>query len=164
MHISRLLSNNRNKQRGIATIEAAIVLPLLVLFLLILFDFGRVMYAAVTTTNAARAGAGYGAQHVGTIIDAAGIKTAALQDATDLPVDASNAESVIVSSQRICRCAGSTSNVSCETLPCSGDIEQYVEVTANRTFTTLVPYPGIPEEIEITRSATMSCKVIWLFV
>lgn len=158
MYINRLFSSNRNKQQGMATIETAIVLPLLVLFLLIVLDFGRVMYTAITTTNAARAGAGYGAQHVGTIIDKAGIKTAALQDATDLPADASNAESVAISSQRICRCAEDSSNVSCETLPCSGDIEQYVEVTASRTFTTLVPYPGIPEEIEIIRSATMRVK------
>lgn len=158
MYINTSFSNTRNKQQGIASIETLIVLPLLVLCVLIVLDFGRVMYTAITTTNAARSGAGYGAQHVGTIIDKAGIKTAALKDATNLPVDASNAESVIVSSERICRCAGDSSNVSCETLPCSGDIEQYVKVTANRTFTTLVPYPGVPKEIDITRSATMRVK------
>ena len=48
-------------RRGSVTLEFALVLPLLVTVMLLCVDFGRFAYVYVSVTNAARAGAGYGA-------------------------------------------------------------------------------------------------------
>lgn len=51
------------RRRGAAAIEFAIVLPMLMLLLLGGADFGRCFHSAMAITNAARAGAEYGAMH-----------------------------------------------------------------------------------------------------
>jgi hypothetical protein len=47
----------KQHSRGQALAEFALVLPLLVLLLMAIFDFGRLIYAYNTVSNAARAGA-----------------------------------------------------------------------------------------------------------
>lgn len=51
------------RRRGAAAIEFAVVLPMLMLMLLGGADFGRCFHSAMAITNAARAGAEYGAMH-----------------------------------------------------------------------------------------------------
>ncbi len=53
------------KEKGQSLVELAIILPLLLLILLGIIDFGRVFYSYVTITNASREGARYGALHPG---------------------------------------------------------------------------------------------------
>lgn len=48
------------KQKGQSLVELAIMLPILLIILLGIVDFGRVFYAYVTITNASREGARYG--------------------------------------------------------------------------------------------------------
>ncbi|MBI5955396.1 MAG: pilus assembly protein [Chloroflexi bacterium] len=48
-------------QRGQSLVELALALPILMLVLLIVVDFGRAFYAYVTVTNASREGARYAA-------------------------------------------------------------------------------------------------------
>lgn len=55
------------KEKGQGLVELAIILPLLLIILLGIIDFGRVFYAYVTVTNASREGARYGALHPGWI-------------------------------------------------------------------------------------------------
>jgi Flp pilus assembly protein TadG len=50
-------------RRGMATVEMAIVLPVLLLLALACADFGRVVHGFVTVANAARCGAEYGSMH-----------------------------------------------------------------------------------------------------
>ena len=50
---------------GAALVEMAVVMPLLLLMVLGVGDFGRVHYRAITLSHAARAGAAYGAQGSG---------------------------------------------------------------------------------------------------
>ncbi|NQZ91940.1 MAG: pilus assembly protein [Moritella sp.] len=143
-------------QQGIIAIEALIVLPIMFLILFTILDFGRLMNASITTTNAARTAAGYGAQDTSHAIDYTGMKSAAFADAINLNIDAYNTSPVIVTTERICRCVGMGSNVSCaSTASCSSGIEVYVESTATRDFRTLVPYPLIPSSVQLTRSATI---------
>ena len=54
---------NRPQTRGQALIEMAIILPLLLLFVLMAIDLGRVFFGWVGLTNAARIGASYAAAH-----------------------------------------------------------------------------------------------------
>jgi Flp pilus assembly protein TadG len=50
-------------RRGLAAVELAIVLPLLLLLALACTDFGRVIHGFITVGNAARCGAEYGSMH-----------------------------------------------------------------------------------------------------
>ena len=53
------LRRTRNDQRGADLVELALMLPLLLLVLLGVADFGRAMHTYITITNAAREGARY---------------------------------------------------------------------------------------------------------
>jgi Flp pilus assembly protein TadG len=54
------------EQSGQSLVELALALPVLLLILLGLADFGRAFYYTTTIANAARAGAEFGATHAGT--------------------------------------------------------------------------------------------------
>ncbi|MFT4471609.1 TadE/TadG family type IV pilus assembly protein [Arthrobacter sulfonylureivorans] len=54
---------SRNSERGAAAVEMAIVLPLLVLILMGIMEFGRVFYVQISLSHAAREGARYAAIH-----------------------------------------------------------------------------------------------------
>ena len=60
-HIFR--SSSRRHSRGQALVEFAIILPVLLLFVLMAIDFGRVFFGWVGLNNAARIGASYAATH-----------------------------------------------------------------------------------------------------
>lgn len=139
------------KERGAQLVEMAILTPFLVFVLLGATDFARVSYHAITLANAARAGAQFATQS-----SAAAKNTVAIQTAAEL--EAANIGTISVSSSLDCRCPGSAAVVACTPAPaCSGGAvkELYVNVTASRTFTTLVTWPGIPSPIALSRTSTM---------
>jgi Flp pilus assembly protein TadG len=125
----------------------AVAMPLLVLMVLGVGDFGRVLYTAITLSHAARAGAAYGAQSNGHTGDSAGIQQAAEEEAQDIGT-------IGVTSQRVCECTGG-SPVSCTTASCGsyGAPRAFVEVTTTQTYATLIAYPGIPATVPLTRTA-----------
>lgn len=53
----------RKKEKGQSLVEMALLLPVLLLMLLGLLDFGRVYYAMVAMNDAAQEGAAYAAMH-----------------------------------------------------------------------------------------------------
>jgi Flp pilus assembly protein TadG len=75
MHFQR-----RRNERGANIVEAAIVIPLLVLLLIGVVDFGRAYFAYITIINAAREGANWGVLHPAT--EACGKALAEAQDLT----------------------------------------------------------------------------------
>ena len=148
--------------RGVSVTELALVLPLsLVLFIGIL-DFGRVYYSAIAVSHAARAGVQYGAQDNVKSGDFAGMR----QAASDALGDVSN---FTVTACRYCRCADGTGTCTscnasadgCSTgsgclSTCSSAAPQvFVQVTVDKVFTTLFPYPGLPSTADLNRRATM---------
>ena len=157
--IQRLLKvRSKRGQRGITTVEMVVATPLLVLLMLGAVDFGRVMYAGMTAANAARAGAGYGAQTDGTAAHYDGMISSALGDATNLSIDAYNLEHVVVTPRRFCRCVGGSGEVDCINHGCAEAPEVYVEVTAVRDFHTVVPYPLIPNSLQLSRTAIIRVR------
>ena len=56
--------NGRHRQKGQNLVELALVLPLLLLLLAGIVDFGRAFYGFIALENAAREGARYAAAHV----------------------------------------------------------------------------------------------------
>jgi Flp pilus assembly protein TadG len=138
--------SRRNTERGTVAVELAIALVFLFLLAFGITDFGRVFYWGITLDGAARAGVGYGVQNNGVAGDTAGIEQAAKNEAEDIG-------EITVSSSRTCKCPSGTT-ISC-TAACPGSAvpEVYVQVTASTTFNTLVSYPGIPNEIALSRTA-----------
>jgi Flp pilus assembly protein TadG len=120
---------------GIAVVELAVLLPLLALLFVIAIDFARIYYCSLSLTNSARAGALY-ASDPSTAAESpfASVQAAALSDLTNL-----NPQPTITS----------TSGV-------DGDGRSYVSVRADYTFRTITRFPGVPAQVVLQRTVTMS--------
>jgi Flp pilus assembly protein TadG len=144
--LSRPASRFRAEEIGAAFFEMAIVLPVLLLFAIGVAEFGRVYFNGIKVANAAMAGAEFGAQGMGTG-DSAYVARVARNDAGD--------QTLTLSSNRACRCPGSESVVACSDA-CAGygTPQFFIEVTATKTHALLFRYPGLPQTITVSRTAT----------
>jgi len=135
--------------RGQSLVELALVLPILLLLLVGTIEVGRFSYYSILVSNAARAGAQYGAQSLATAADTAGIKTAAQNDA--------NVDGLTVTAIQRCGCTGASLSGSCPATGCSlpNSPLVYVQVTATGTFNSLFSYPGLPPSITVTSTEEM---------
>ena len=68
------------RERGQSLVELAFVVPLLLLLLVGIIEIGRFAYYSILVSNAARAGAQYGAQSLANASDGLGIAAAANRD------------------------------------------------------------------------------------
>ena len=142
----RELRNFAGSSGGGAAIEFAVALPVLILMLIGATDFGRVYYMSLAVANAARAGAEYGAQGNAYAVDSVGQTNFAKQDGVE-------AGAITVSAQRVCRCGSAVAG--CTTI-CAGygEPKVFVSVTASRAINLILPYPGVPNNIVVSRTAT----------
>lgn len=69
---------------GQALLEAALTLSVFCVLLVGAMEFGRVAYASIEVTRAAKAGVQYGDTNVNTAVDATGIQAAAANETPDL--------------------------------------------------------------------------------
>jgi Flp pilus assembly protein TadG len=146
--------------RGAALVELAISLPLVLLIFVITIDFARVFYESIALTNAARAGAQYGSSTAARSGDLAGMQMVAMT--------AVNTAGVTAVATRSCQCA-SDSGVFSATTPVANDCTTApalscpanhrvitVTVTTSKTFTTIMSnFPGVPNSLDLTRTATL---------
>lgn len=151
----RIVRGDKRRLRrdgGSAAVEMALVTPLLVGLLLSAFDFGRVFHYAVSVTGAAHAGAQWGSTSTANSQNTSQMRTIAESHAPGLGVTAS--------ATTICRCGNGTATPSPQAcnVGCVGTLRMYASVTATRTFTTTVNYPGIPSTIVITRTAQLRAQ------
>jgi Flp pilus assembly protein TadG len=141
-------------ERGAAIVELALALPLLLAILAITIDFSRVFYSSIALTNAARAGALYGAHSVAQSGNIAGMQSTAL--ASIVPNTG-----VTAAASRECRCATDAgvfgSSVACTTTcPGGQHLVVTVTVTTQKTFNTLMgSVPAVPNSVSLSRSATL---------
>jgi len=145
-------------ETGAALVELAVSLPLLILILVGTIDFARIFYTAIELSNAARAGAEYATYDVGRA-------TGSMTNAQNAAIAAApNINTVSASASSLCQCATNSGVVTATTPPntctatCSGTgghIVISVTVTATRTFTTIARFPGVPNTITLSRSATL---------
>jgi Flp pilus assembly protein TadG len=150
-------SAHRRGERGAALVELAVVLPLLLVVLLGTIDFGRAFRTAMIVTNAARAGAQFGAQSLANAGNNSGIIAAA-----DAVLAANGlASGPSPTPTKLCQCATNggaftdTSPVNnCSATCGGGHLVVSVTVTATRTFSMTTPFPGLPDSVTITRGAT----------
>ena len=134
---------------GMAAVEFALIAPTLVLFMLCTVDIGMGYYRQMQVQNAARAGAQYAIAHGFT----AGAISSAVTSATSFSgISASPAPS------QFCGCAASTgiTTATCDAT-CAGGAPSatYVTVSAQGTYTTLLPYPLLPTSYALTGQSTV---------
>ncbi len=148
--IARSIPLKRN-DRGQALVELALMFPIFILLLVGAAEFGRLAYAAIEVSNAARAGASYGAQSHITASDFTNIQLAATQDALNVSgVSATAADSCACSSGGTITC--STALTSC---PSPNRIIEYVQVNTSGTIDPLFHYPGLPTTFTLTGQSIM---------
>ena len=115
-----------------AAVELAVLLPFLLFVFVVTLDFCRVSYYSVTVSNCARNGAVYGSADQTRARDTSGIQAAAQADARF--------------------------NLDPERLSVSSSTDaaaSYVQVTVNYPFTTITQYPGIPRQMNLSRTVRM---------
>jgi Flp pilus assembly protein TadG len=132
-------------------VELALVLPILLLLLVGVIEIGRFSYYSILVSNAARAGAQYGAQGLATAADQNGMETAATNDGESIaPLSAT--------AKRTCGCTGTLAGLS-DTCPATCTLPNhalvYVEVTARGTFNSMFNYPGLPTTIDLSSTEKM---------
>jgi Flp pilus assembly protein TadG len=143
---SKLLHLIRRRE-GSAILETAFLMPLMIAMILGTVDFGRAYYMAIEVASAAHAGALYGTQNP---TDTAGMVSAADLDAPDV-------STLTPVATYGCECSDGSSAVAlCTSTPsCTYNYVNYVSVTTTATYTTLIPYPGVPKSLALTSTALM---------
>ncbi len=139
----------RGAEKGASLAELTVALPILFLVLLGAVDFGRLWSEGIALSNAVRAGAQYGSESTLAALDQSGIKRAVRNDLASI-MDASEIKSIAVASY--CECEDGTS-VECDKKCGLENPRTYVQVRVDKTFETLFPYPGVPDEVTLVRQA-----------
>ena len=112
----------------------AVLAPLLVFLFIVAVDFARVFYFSVTLTNCARAGALYASDPW-------------TQDESPF----SSTEDAALSEAQNLTPAPTIS----ERSGANGSGHAWVEVSAEYTFSTITGFPGIPSDVQLTRTVRM---------
>jgi Flp pilus assembly protein TadG len=155
-----MFRHNLTEDIGQAFVELALVLPIFLLLLVGAVEVGRLAYAAIEVSNAARAGVSYAAQsHTTASTDPTNIgfiKQAASQDAPNITI-----LSAVPSNSCSCESsAGVFTTTSCTTINttnCASPsrIVEYVQVQTSAQVDTLFHFPGIPNKVTLGGYANM---------
>jgi Flp pilus assembly pilin Flp len=140
--LRRLLVDRRD---GGAAIEFALVMPIAVAMLVLMFDLGTGGYVKARVESAAQAGTTYVEAHGW---NQRGI-VLAVREATNLP-------SVAVEAELSCGCVRGTDIVDApcgSTCPTGAAAGAYVTVTASSIYAPLIPYPGIDRSMTLSASS-----------
>jgi hypothetical protein len=139
---------------GQSIVELTLLLPFLVLIFLAAIDLTRLFYHASAIAQAARAGAQYGAQNMGAAADIGGMRTAAREAGFDLRmVDADITPAPV----RKWQCPSDANPTTTEVTSCSDGSapKVFVEVSAQKQFSTIFKYPGMSHSLNVSRTAIM---------
>jgi Flp pilus assembly protein TadG len=135
----------RKRDRGQSLVELAFVVPLLLLLLVGIIEIGRFAFYSILVSNAARAGAQYGAQSLANAADNFGITTAANRDGQ-------GGAGLLVTPGQRCGCSEATLSATCPATVCALPSHPlvYVRVQVVGAFPVLFRYPGLPASINVT--------------
>jgi hypothetical protein len=130
---------------GNAAVELALILPILIVLLAGLIDFGRAYFTAMELENAARAGAQYGLLNGST--DLAGVENT-VRGATDVPD-----EDLTVNTLSFCRCPDGSVQA-CSGGDCGGfSPGTYISISASTGFVPIFPFADSSRPATVTASA-----------
>src|SRR5262245_55621047 len=144
-----LFGSNREAEAGVASIELAIIAPVIVLALICTFDLGLGIYRSMQVESAAQAGAGYA---VARGYSADGVARAVANATSYAGISASPAPFQFCG----CATASGVTTVAC-TQPCPDGTGAgtYVTVSAQGSYTTLIPYPMFPTSYSFAAQSTV---------
>ncbi len=144
------IAGARSHEAGQALVETAVIFPILITLLLGTVELARVVYAAIEVSNAARAGAQYGAQSGFTASDTTGIATAATNDAANLT-------GLTVTSSYSCVCSDGSAST-CQPTDCTNSrIEQTLTVNTQATIDPIIHIHGLPTTYTLKGQAIQAC-------
>jgi Flp pilus assembly protein TadG len=136
-------------EHGTALIETALVLPLLAALLMGGATVGYALHQSIEVTNAAKAGVEYGTQGLGRASDTAGIQQAAIAEAPDLALSASN---ITVTTSYECS-SGTLASGPPPSCSGSGNVETVLTVQVQATIKNIFTVGGWPMNA-LTHTAT----------
>jgi Flp pilus assembly protein TadG len=151
-------SGARRGQSGQSLLELALMTPVLLAMLIGVIEFGRYVYIGSLVANAARAGAGYGAQSLAQAADTAGITAAA---DSDFQNNGQNVNKLTVNRSFVCGCdsSGTVTTSACTGATAgkcaSGHWVVMLSVEAKGTFNSIFSFPGIPASLDLDRTVTL---------
>jgi Flp pilus assembly protein TadG len=136
---------------GQSLVELALMFPIFILLLVGAAEFGRLAYAAIEVSNAARAGVAYASLSRSRAIDLPNIQLAATQDAPNVSMDAPT-----VTTFCACSTGGAiTCSSSLTTCPSPARVINYVQVNTSTSFDPLFHLPGLPTTFPLRGQAIM---------
>lgn len=146
MKIKTILSFWKNNS-GAAAVEFSFIAPLLITLIVGLMDMGNYIHSKMKLEQISRASVDYMLQ---------GGEEANIRNEVLNYYAGSDANTYTLTTERVCTCADGTAR-DCSAISCgSGDhSRQYVQVSVDKTFSTLFPYPGVPSEMSLSGSARM---------
>jgi Flp pilus assembly protein TadG len=148
MRKSSEMRPNRAHQRGQASVELALSLPLLLMMFLVVVETGRAFYIAISVANAARAGVQYGSQSLTTAADNAGMQTAATNDAPNLV-------GMTAIATHFCICSDGSSSTCLATDCASSHRLLYTQVNTSASYTPLINFMGVLPSMAVPGQAIM---------
>lgn len=158
VHDVQTLSSSQRRRgyegRGQSMLELALTLPVLLVLLVVALDFARMFNMSMAVTDAARAGAQWGAQNHAAGANVLGMEQAACNSMVDFPCT----PGTNTSASSFCQCAGSSGTISCTSPGGCANVLNFVTVTATATFATVVGYPGLPSSVPLTATVTMQVQ------
>ena len=133
---------------GQSLVETALAVSLCGTLMLGAAEFGRLAYAGIEISDAARSGVEYGSQSHAMAQDNANMQIAASSSAPDVT-------NLTTTGSHFCKCADGTSST-CLTTDCSGSrIIEYVQVNTSANVNPLIYVPGLPKSYSISGTAVM---------
>jgi Flp pilus assembly protein TadG len=155
------------QDKGQAFVELALVLPIFILLLVGVAEVGRLAYASIEVSNAARAGVAYAARSHTTAADnglTGGIVQAAKLDAPDVKslsattTNACSCESSAGVMTAAPSCSPTDINTTAGSCPSPSRIVLYVQVTTTAQVDTVFHFPGIPSTVTLNGFANMRAE------
>lgn len=148
----------KKEEEGQALLECAFSMVLFVVMIYGAGEFGRLAFAAIEVSNAAKAAAQYGAQSHGTATDTAGMLAAAQSEyySTGLTLVSPTSTSGYACS---CSTGPAPPSTTCGTADnalntCPGaNLEVTMTVQTQATFSPIIQVPGLPSSYVLTGTA-----------
>lgn len=145
--IRRLTGLPRDRS-GNVLVEFGLLLPVAMVLLLGLVDYGRAVHERMALQSAARAGGEYAMRNFS---DTAGIEQAVQQ------AGALEGETLTVTTSQFCECPGGAS-VPCGGTCATGDFLAFVSVTVTKPFATLLPGSVVGSGTSLSGSAVFRIR------
>ncbi len=132
---------------GTASVELALVAPILIMLFMGAWDFGRALNSSARLAGAAQAGVQFGARGPSYAADLDGMEAAAKSQV----VDTTGALEAVA--QQVCKCPSGEETDCNGSCGAGGAVQMFVQVQVTDSFQTWFPYPFVSNPISLSKQA-----------